>query len=85
MSGFPILQLQYVTCHRRCCLPPSEPPLQPASDCMSIWGYLFFLGLEGVGEYQSRGEDIGAKEEGKMGSMCMVDDARASVLINRSY
>ena len=27
-------------------------------------GYLFFLGLEGVREYQSRGEDIEATDEG---------------------
>jgi len=44
--------------------PPSEPPPEPASDGWSIWGYLFFLGLEGVREYQSRGEDVEAKEEG---------------------
>ena len=32
-----------------------------------LMGYLFFLGLGGLGEYQSRGEDIEAKEEGEGG------------------
>ena len=46
---------------------------------MAIWGYLFFLGLGGVGEDQSRGEDIEAKEKAERGVMGMVDDTRARV------